>query len=440
MCDTFVAMPSVTAENSIIFGKNSDREPNEAQSLEYHHAQIYPPGKKQQCTYIRVPQVIETHGILIGRPFWMWGAEIGANDQGVVIGNEAVWTKMPIARKDVLTGMDILRLALERSADAQNAIETIVQLISDHGQGGLCGYRDRKMSYHNSYIIADKKEAWVLESAAHLWVAKQIDNYYSISNGLTIGEEYDLSHPDLISTAQKHNWLKKGDTFNFSKVYSDWFYTTFSACKARRDFSLASISSRENHFNIKEAMELLRSHGKEHYHPDSHFLGNSVCAHAANNVSRNATQSTNSFVVENTKDMSTIWATGTSAPCLSTFKPFRIGAKKHIHISPPPGKHYNLESIWWQHEALHRSVLKDYQVRKAIFEKERDNLENEFIEKVSSEKGNIQAISRYALDMSREKTEKWIKMVQGNKISPKNRKYYRRYWKKMNRRAKIEII
>jgi dipeptidase len=36
MCDTFVALPAVTPDGSVIFGKNSDREPNEAQALEYH--------------------------------------------------------------------------------------------------------------------------------------------------------------------------------------------------------------------------------------------------------------------------------------------------------------------------------------------------------------------------------------------------------------------
>lgn len=33
MCDTFVALGSATADGSVIFGKNSDREPNEAHEL-----------------------------------------------------------------------------------------------------------------------------------------------------------------------------------------------------------------------------------------------------------------------------------------------------------------------------------------------------------------------------------------------------------------------
>ena len=155
MCDTFLALPPVTADGAVVFGKNSDREPNEAQALEYYPAQIFDLPARVQCTYMSISQVRETYATLLCRPFWMWGAEMGANEKGVVIGNEAVWTRMPIEKKSGLTGMDILRLALERSAGADQALEVMVQLLSDFGQGGICGYEDKRMAYHNSYIIAD---------------------------------------------------------------------------------------------------------------------------------------------------------------------------------------------------------------------------------------------------------------------------------------------
>ncbi|MBW1710361.1 MAG: C69 family dipeptidase [Deltaproteobacteria bacterium] len=189
MCDTFVALASVTRDGSVLFGKNSDREPNEAQVLEYHPAGAYSDGEQVSCTYLTIPQVKATHAVLLCRPFWMWGAEMGVNDKGVVIGNEAVFTKMPVTRDGGLTGMDLLRLALERSSSASEALQTIVQLLSDHGQGGICGYENKKMAYHNSYILADPKEAWVLETAGHLWASLKVKDFYSISNGLTIGED-----------------------------------------------------------------------------------------------------------------------------------------------------------------------------------------------------------------------------------------------------------
>ena len=98
MCDTFIALENVTSDGSVIFGKNSDREPNEAQVLEFHPPKNYSGNEKIRCTYLEIPQVKQTHAVLLCRPFWMWGGEMGANAKGVVIGNEAVWTRMPLIR------------------------------------------------------------------------------------------------------------------------------------------------------------------------------------------------------------------------------------------------------------------------------------------------------------------------------------------------------
>lgn len=57
MCDTFVCTGSATADGSVIFGKNSDREPNEAQILEYRKPAVYGKGEEVKCTYISIPQV-----------------------------------------------------------------------------------------------------------------------------------------------------------------------------------------------------------------------------------------------------------------------------------------------------------------------------------------------------------------------------------------------
>ncbi len=58
--------------------------------------------------------------------------------------------------------MDLLRLALERATDATRALEIMVKLLADFGQGGVCGYEDKRMAYHNSFIIADPRQGWVL--------------------------------------------------------------------------------------------------------------------------------------------------------------------------------------------------------------------------------------------------------------------------------------
>lgn len=63
-----------------------------------------------QCTYIEIDQVPHTYRTVLSRPAWLWGAEMGANEHGVCIGNEAVYTKESCSTDDGLIGMDYVRL------------------------------------------------------------------------------------------------------------------------------------------------------------------------------------------------------------------------------------------------------------------------------------------------------------------------------------------
>src|ERR1044072_8707596 len=139
MCDTILAPPSATSRKTMLFGKNSDRQRNEAQAVEYFPAAEHVPGTELRCTYLSIPQVSRTNAILVCRPFWMWGAEMGANERGVVIGNEGLHARSPAPEEPALTGMDLIRLALERAQSAADAVRTLPPLLELHGQGGHRG-------------------------------------------------------------------------------------------------------------------------------------------------------------------------------------------------------------------------------------------------------------------------------------------------------------
>ena len=94
MCDTFIALPPATRDGSVIFAKNSDRPAGEGQNIHNYPAARHPSDEALKCTYIEIPQAERTYGVLLSQIDWMWAAEMGANDCGVVIGNEGGWTRL----------------------------------------------------------------------------------------------------------------------------------------------------------------------------------------------------------------------------------------------------------------------------------------------------------------------------------------------------------
>lgn len=106
-CDTFVVLPPLTDSNFRIFGKNSDRPAKEVQEIIFLSNDT---PNQVQCTHIKIPQVSKTYRCILSKPAWCWGAEIGANEYGLCIGNEAVFSKFDYqSRANALTGLDIVR-------------------------------------------------------------------------------------------------------------------------------------------------------------------------------------------------------------------------------------------------------------------------------------------------------------------------------------------
>ncbi|KAG1649765.1 Secernin-2 [Nymphon striatum] len=224
-CDTFVALPPITANGCVVFGKNSDRFEGEVQEIIYQPSCDYEENAVLKCTYIEIPQVRHTYSIVLSKPAWMWGAEMGANEHGVVAGNEAVWTKLNECaedKKEKLLGMDLIRLGLERSKSAKECVNVICSLLVKYGQGGPCSEIDPEFTYHNSFLICDKSEAWVLETAGKWWAAELITSgLRNISNVLTITTKIDLMSDGLKEHAEKCGYWKPSDEeFNFALAYS----------------------------------------------------------------------------------------------------------------------------------------------------------------------------------------------------------------------------
>jgi dipeptidase len=383
MCDTFVALAPATADGSVVLGKNSDREPNEAHEVVLVPAADHEPGTTVTTTYLRIPQAPHTHGVLLAKPYWIWGAEMGVNSFGVAIGNEAVFTRIPHEAVDGLIGMDLLRLALERSRTADEAVHVITDLLERYGQSGQCGHT-HDLRYHNSFIVADSAQAWVLETAGREWAASRLQRYGSISNALTHHRDADLSSPGLVDEAVRRGWCTGPDDFDFAADYSDRIYTRFSDARPRQCRTEGVLASAAGMVTPALAMQLLRDHGDRgaaaDWTPARGLLGQDVCAHAGFGPVR-VSQSVGSMVAHLVPDEPpSVWVTGTSAPCTSVFKPvwFDGGLPD---LGPTPTGTYDSAALWWRHEDLHRASLAHYPDAIATYATERDRMEADLLER-----------------------------------------------------------
>jgi dipeptidase len=300
MCDTI----ALRRGGAVWFAKNSDREPAEAQRVEFIEAVQGDAAQTVRCTYLEIPQASNRRAVILSRPDWMWGAEMGANDAGVVIGNEAVFSNRILKHGESLLGMDLVRLALERAATAEAAARVIADLLERHGQGGPAGYVDKRFRYDNSFLIADPENIIVLETAGRDWVMKRVSNAWSISNSYTIRDDYDRASTGVV-----------GD---FKSNYESFVMPRLACAAHRRAATMTAANAASESMSLKTLAMMLRLHGEG----DGFDRGSNkdVCMHASGVLRPHA--STASMIAKLAPgEPPRLAFTGTIHPCISLFKP-----------------------------------------------------------------------------------------------------------------------
>jgi secernin len=358
LCDTLVALGNSTLDGSVIFGKNSDRPSNEAQLITYTPRKRYSKGEEVKCTYISIPQVTETNALLMSQPFWLWGAEMASNEYNVVIGNEAVYSYEPL-RGIGLLGMDLLRLGLERGKTAKEALYIITELLEKYHQGGGCAYDDSSWIYHNSFLIADSNEAYVLETADDWWIAEEVKNVRSISNWLSIRGKGDVRRKDIIQHAVEKGYCKDDDDFDFAATFTGSYISNTPSQFSRGGKSTILLQKNKGNINSAMMMEFLREHEA------------GLCMHGS-------FESTGSQVSQIQKGNNTIhWFTGTTLPCLSIYKPYTFPIRDQEHLNPGPYSKINPDWIWVRNS----SFLKDIGLNQSE--------KNKFINSIKTIENNV---------------------------------------------------
>jgi len=194
VCDLLVALGPAADAGRTLFAKNSDRPVDEAQELEWLAPRR--DDGRVATTYVEVDAAPDwTIGVLASRPTWMWGLEHGVNDAGVAVGNAAIFTTLdPHDAPPALTGMDLVRLALERATTAEAAVEVILRLLDRYGQGGS-GHHGLDDPYWSSFLVADASDAWVVETSGRTFATEHVTRTRALSNRTTI-PAFDAQHRD----------------------------------------------------------------------------------------------------------------------------------------------------------------------------------------------------------------------------------------------------
>jgi len=355
-CDTMVALAGVTRHGQTLFAKNSDRPADECQPLVQRERGTHPSGELTGTQFVEVPEVGVTHRHVGSRPHWCWGYEHGFNEHQVVIGNEALPSKLEPSQKPRLIGMEILRLGLERARSASEAVDVMADAIERHGQGEFANSANVG-TYDNGYIVADRHDAFVVETAGHQWAVKQVEAAVGISNVYSIELGWDRISPDARAFAVKQGWwASTEDSLNFGEAFAKSSRKEGSGAM-RRARSCAVLSQRSGSLDAPTMMSLLCDHS-DGTSPEEPFQteirpGSGICVHCPEDGRGGNTAA--SLVADLCADGSRLpvyWCSLYS-PCVGLFFPVFI--EGHLpEILSVGGATPDGRSPWWMFHRLSR--------------------------------------------------------------------------------------
>lgn len=164
-----------------------------------------------------------------------------------------------------------------------------------------------------------------------------------------------------------------------------------------------------------------------------------VCAHAGFGPVR-ATGTNGSMVSHLAPDVQTHFMTATAAPCASLFKPVWLGANLP-DTGPVPQGDYDATTLFWRHEALHRTILRDYATRIAMIRDEQATMEKHFVEEalnIATRMPTKRAdFSQKCFHEAVKMEETWLERVGRQPVRRKNNWLYEYAWQQFNRQAKM---
>jgi secernin len=228
-----------------------------------------------------------------------------------------------------------VRLGLERGGTAQEALEAMTALLEKHGQGGSPRHNDPKAAcYDSSFILADPREAWVLETSGRDWVARRAKGVYSISNSPCLGSDFELASKPLKARAG----------LDFARDLGEYSEHPQTSGQTRCKRSRHLLDERAGRIGVADMMAMLRDHGggEEAKVPGS--SGPTICVHPGTG------QTAASMVAHLHQDGIIAWCSLVT-PCLTVFLPFFVDASVPESLAQGAAT-FAASSPWWRTKRL----------------------------------------------------------------------------------------
>ncbi len=424
MCDTFVALPSATLNRNVLFAKSADCEVNEANAIVRIPRRKHVKGETLRITHLVIPQSEETYEVFLTKAFWTYGCEIGINEYGLAMGEEAVFTTEMTEEKDGIIGPDLMRLGLERAKNCREAIDIMTALLEEYGQGGSAELKGNS-HFDSSFLMSDTSDAYILETAGRKWAVKKIEDFDSISNMLGIPTNWTTC--SVASGTTKIDWAK---TFSLPEV------PPTLGSPDRQCYTYDRLKEVKGQITAQTMFKIMRHHN-DGYHPATADAHRNICVHAGPQDNR-WWQADGVMVTDVSEHGALIWVTGTSGNCISIFKPIFMGINLP-EIGPAPTEHFDPSCLWWKHELLHRRAMADFDNLVPEIRRDFDALENEFVAKSGSMKKSTLDEKRdfmeYCFHKSMHATETWISRLGARTDLTFKDAAYKSMWRKFNAEA-----
>lgn len=209
--DAMVALGQATVDGCTLFGQNRDRT-RLWQAMCCQPGRSFAAEEKVRTQCLELPQARQTYAVLGSRSEGIWGYDHGINEHHVAAGWTALRSALP-GEDPGLHGTDLVRLALERSRTARQAVQLVGDLIQRYGQSAECDH---------AVLLADPREAYALETAGRYWVYQEVSEVRVQSTVRVIRQDWDHISPGLADHAIDRGWWPAdGSKLDFAGAFKE---------------------------------------------------------------------------------------------------------------------------------------------------------------------------------------------------------------------------